>query len=70
MENESKIYKFIVFCLEHYRNFKRISAMQALTLFSKTDVFQYLTEGYEVLHTQSKNYIVADIDNYIINHSN
>jgi len=69
MENDSKIYKFIIFCLEHYRYFKQISAMQSLTLFRQTGVFQYLTEGYEVLHTQSKNYIVADIDNFIQNHT-
>ena len=68
MENDSKIYKFIIFCLEHYRNFRKISAMQALLLFRQTDVFQYLTEGYDVLHTQGKDYIVADIEDFINNH--
>jgi hypothetical protein len=68
MENDSKIYKFIIFCLEHYRNFKKITAIQAFLLFRQTDAFQYLTEGYEVLHTQGKNYIVADIDDFINNH--
>ena len=42
--------------------------MQALSLFRQTGVFQYLTEGYEVLHTQGRNYIVADIDDFIKNH--
>ena len=67
MENESKIYKFIIFCIEHYRKFKQITAMQAFLSFRHTGVFQYLTEGYEVLHTQGKDYIVADIDDFINN---
>ena len=68
MENDSKIYKFIIFCLEHYKFFKQISAMQTLLLFRQTNVFQYLVEGYDVLHTQGRDYIVADIDDFIKNH--
>ena len=69
MENESKIYKFIIFCLEHYRNFRKISAMEALSSFQKADVFQYLADGYDVLHTQGKDYLVRDIDEFILNHT-
>ena len=69
MENEKEIYRFIIFCLEHYRNFRQITAMQAFSLFRKTGVFQYLTEGYDVLHTQSRDYIVTDIDDFITHHT-
>ena len=69
MENDSNIYKFIIFCLEHYRHFKQITAMQSLALFRRTGAFQYLAEGYDMLHTQSMNYIVADIDDFIHNHT-
>ena len=69
MENDSKIYKFIIFCLEHYRRLKKVTAMQALALFREVGAFQYLTEGYEVLHTQGKDYILADIDDFIRNHT-
>jgi hypothetical protein len=69
MESDSKIYKFIIFCLEHYRHFRQVSAMEALLSFRKTGVFQYLVDGYEVLHTQSRDYIVRDIDDFILNHS-
>ena len=68
MENDSKIYKFIIFCVENYRYFKQITAMQALSLFRQTGAFQYLTEGYDVLHTQGRDYIVADVDDFIKNH--
>ncbi|MDR2907543.1 MAG: DUF3791 domain-containing protein, partial [Bacteroidales bacterium] len=69
MESNSQISKFIVFCLEHYRYFKHVSAMEALLSFRQSGAFQYLTDGYEVLHTQSKDYIVSDIDSFILNHS-
>ena len=70
MENDSRIYKFIIFCLENYRYFKQLTAMQSLSLFQKAGVFQYLTDGYEVLHTQSREYIIADIEDFIDNHIN
>jgi hypothetical protein len=43
--------------------------MEALCSFQRTGVFQYLTDGYDVLHTQGKDYIVRDIDEFILNHS-
>ncbi len=69
MNDNNKISKFIIFCLEHYRRFREITALEALHFFRRTGVFQYLTDGYEVLHTQSKDYIVADIDDFILNHT-
>jgi len=69
MENDSKIYKFIIFCLEHYKHFRNITAIEALSSFRETGVFQYLTDGYEVLHTQGRDYLVRDIDEFILNHS-
>ena len=69
MKNNSNIYEFIIFCIEHYRHFKQMTAMQSLALFRRTGVFQYLSEGYDVLHTQSRDYIVADIDDFIHNHT-
>jgi hypothetical protein len=62
------ISKFIIFCLENYKFLMQISAMQALADFKKYDLFSYLTSGYEVLHTQGRNYIMADIQNFIKHH--
>ena len=64
MENK-KINKFIIFCLESYKNFQQISGLQALSDFNKYGLFSYLTNGFEVLHTQSKKYITADIQDFI-----
>jgi hypothetical protein len=39
--------------------------MQALEEFRKYDVFSYLSDGFEVLHTQGRNYLMHDILEYI-----
>jgi antitoxin component HigA of HigAB toxin-antitoxin module len=38
---------------------------QAMLELDKYGVLEYLEEFYEVLHTQSAQWIVEDIDNYI-----
>lgn len=42
-----------------------MSGAEALKEFEQYDVVSYLTEGFEVLHTQGREYIVADIKDYI-----
>ena len=59
------IQSFQLFCLESYRNAKGISGKKALNEFKKADVFSFLSESYDLLHTQSQNYIVSEIKRYI-----
>jgi hypothetical protein len=61
----SPIQSFQLFCLEGYRNALGITGKQALHIFKKAKVFDYLASGYEVLHTQSKHYIISELDIYI-----
>jgi hypothetical protein len=68
MNNKTASLKFIIFCLEHYKFSRQISAMQALADFKENGVFNYLTNGYDVLHTQGKNYLMNDIQDFINNH--
>ena len=56
---------FQLFCLESYRSAKDISGIKALNDFKRARVFDLLASGFEVLHTQSKNYLIADITEYI-----
>lgn len=67
MNNQQAIEKFIIFCLESYKAAKQIDGSEALKDFEEYDVFTFLTEGYDVLHTQGRQYIVADIEQYIAN---
>jgi hypothetical protein len=60
-----KILLFFSFCLERYKDYANISAEEALFLFHKYAVFDYLHEGFDVLHTQGENYICREIDLFI-----
>jgi hypothetical protein len=65
--NDPKITLFQSVCLEAYKNHYKISADESLYIFSKFDVFEYLKNVYETLHTQSQEYIIAEISQYIKN---
>jgi hypothetical protein len=61
----NKIEKFQLFCLENYKTTKNISGKSALHTFERKHVFNFLAIGYEVLHTQSSNYIIEEIIDFI-----
>jgi len=60
-----KLLLFYAFCLEKYKIFSNLSAEETLLNFRKYGVFEYLREGFEVLHTQGERYIVREIDLFI-----
>jgi hypothetical protein len=60
-----KILLFYAFCLEKYKDFSTLSAEETLLIFRKYRVFDYLQDGFEMLHTQGENYIVNEIDLFI-----
>jgi hypothetical protein len=64
---DSAILLFQVFCLEKYKNHVNIPADEALQIFIRYDVFEYLQKVFETLHTQGENYIVTEIETYIKN---
>jgi hypothetical protein len=61
----NKIQYFQLFCLESYRSSKGITGLDALSDFKRARVFDFLSSGYEVLHTQGRNYLTALITDYI-----
>ena len=64
----SKELPFMVLCVEEYKNQKGLTGKEAISLFNKYSVFEYIKEFYEVLHTTGSKYIVDDIDLYIKSH--
>jgi hypothetical protein len=56
---------FISFCIEQYMNAKGINEDEVIATFSEYGVFDYLKDYFEVLHTQSRQWIVADIEEFI-----
>lgn len=58
---------FKMFCMENYRIKERLSAKETLLLFTEYDVFSFLEDTFEMLHTQEKDYILDSITVYIKN---
>lgn len=65
--NSASILLFLSFCIENYKFHKNLSAEEVLFLFAKYGVFDFLEEVYDDLHTQGKEYIMREIDEYINN---
>ena len=56
---------FISFCIEQYKNAKNLTGAEAMRLLDEYKVLDYLCEHYEILHTQSSQWILEDIDEFI-----
>lgn len=56
---------FLSFCIEQYKTEKGISGADAVLVLKLYGVLEYLAEHFDVLHTQSKQWLLADIDEFI-----
>lgn len=56
---------FISFCVEQYKTEKGLTGAETLSELSDYGVLEYLSEHYDILHTQSRQWIMADIDEFI-----
>lgn len=61
----SKEASFTVFCIESYKAHRNLTGKEVLRIFTAYDVFSYLREFYDVLHTTGHQYINNDIDIYL-----
>ena len=64
-KEEKDIALFVAFCIEEYGAAKGMSGEQVLDLFSKYGLVGYLSEFYDVLHTQGRQWLIEEIDEYI-----
>lgn len=64
-KNLRDIAYFISFCIEQYMNEKNINEDEVMSIFSENNILDYLNEHYEVLHTQSRQWLIAEIDEII-----
>lgn len=56
---------FIAFCVENYKNAHSLRGNDVSTLFAENGVMEYLEDNYEVLHTQSPQWLLSEIDDII-----
>lgn len=65
IKKDQDIAYFISFCIEQYKNAKGLSGAVALDIFLKYGVLDYLIDHFEILHTQSYQWLLEDIDEFI-----
>lgn len=66
MEKKDKdIALFVAFCIEEYGAAKGMAGDQVLDLFSQYGVTDYLSNCFGTLHTQGRQWLIAEIDEYI-----
>lgn len=64
-KKEQDIAYFLSFCIEQYKNEKRMTGTEAMNFLNRYGVLEYLAEHFEILHTQNRQWILADIDEFI-----
>jgi hypothetical protein len=57
--------KFLAYCIEIYKDAKKISGKQAFSLFEEYGVLDYVMDCYGALHTTGSQYTINDIDEFI-----
>ena len=57
--------EFVAFCIEQYKHKTHQNGLDIQRLFEECGVISFLVEHYEILHTQSRQWILEDIDEYI-----
>ena len=66
-KQDKDIALFVAFCIEEYGAANGLNGEPVLDLFTKYGLTEYLSEFYDVLHTQGHNSIVEEIDEMINN---
>ncbi|NFE93581.1 DUF3791 domain-containing protein [Clostridium botulinum] len=64
---KSEILLYIISIIESYRDRYNMEGKEIVELFKKYNVFEYIIEFYDVLHTQSITYGIDDIHEFILN---
>lgn len=64
----SKESNFLIYCMERYRYFKRLSGADVAKTFDQYHIYSYIMKYFESLHTMGEHCIVQDIDDYIGNY--
>lgn len=57
--------QFLVFCVEQYHLRNNIPTAGVLAMFKTLKIDKFLAKNYEVLHSQSTEYILHEIDLFI-----
>lgn len=62
---DNSIPVFISFIIEEYKNHKKISGEEAYFILDKAGVLDHFARFYDILHTQSRQWLVEEADNMV-----
>lgn len=64
-KNLKDITYFLSFCIEQYMVAKGLDETEVIATFTEHGVLDYLSNHFEVLHTQSRQWLIAEINDFI-----
>ena len=64
-KRDADILYFVAFCLESYKNKCGTTGEAVSRLFDQYGIKQYLTNNYDILHTQGMPWILEEIEERI-----
>ena len=67
LKNEERIVEFASFCIENFKVKHSMSGKDVAILFKESGALQFIKEGYEMLHTQGREYIIEEIEIFLKN---
>lgn len=53
---------FVCFCIEQFKRHRGVTGKEAAELLYSADICTYLSDNYEILHTQSRQWLVEEIE--------
>ena len=65
-----KYMDFIIYCIEEYRIANNLTGKQVINIFNKYNVYDFIENSYEALHTFGGDNIVWNLQDYIDNYPN
>ena len=64
-KKDKDIALFVAFCIEEYGAAKGMTGDEVLDLFSQYGVIDYLCKCFDPLHTQGRQWLISEIDEFI-----
>ena len=65
MSERSRVAEFISFCVEAFAYARGKSSSAVFRLFESCGLVDYLDDGYDVLHTQGREWLLSDMEEYL-----
>ena len=53
---------FLSFCIEQFKQSRGISGQEAAEIIFSSGIAEYLTDNFEILHTQSRQWLMEEIE--------